>query len=352
MFIRLRESIPDAFRVTAEDWSGRVPAQGNLSWEYELTPTSRGKFELGALFLRYRSVLGLWEREKQVPAAHEMRVYPDLTALSRYQLLAQTNRLSAMGIRKVRLRGGAWEFESLRDYVHGDDVRQIDWKATARRRKPIVRNREAERNQTVLLLVDCGRLMNTEVDGISKLDHAVNTALLLAHVALARGDRAGLCTFSHKVQAWVTPRAHLAQNRLLGEALYDLRGDYSESDHGRCLRLVGSRYPKRALLVVLTDFVDAQTAADMITHLRQASRRYLVLFAALRDPFLLRASRSRPVSAQEGFQKAAAIELLRERREVLESLRQIGAHVLDAEPGALTPPVVNRYLEITSRGLL
>src|SRR5262249_46723014 len=152
-------------------------------------------------------------------------VYPNLAALQRYHLLARTNRLGTMGIRKVRLRGGAWEFESLRDYVHGDDVRLMDWKATARRRKPIIRNQEAERNQTVLLLVDCGRLMNAEVDGVAKLDHAIHAALLLAHIALGRGDRVGLCTFSNRVHAWVAPRAHLAQMRLLTETLYNLRGD-------------------------------------------------------------------------------------------------------------------------------
>jgi uncharacterized protein (DUF58 family) len=252
----------------------------------------------------------------------------------------------------VRLRGGAWEFESLRDYVRGDDARLLDWKATARRRKLIVRNQEAERNQTVLLLLDCGRLMNAEVDGIAKLDYAVNTALMLAHVALSRGDRVGLCTFSHRVHAWVEPRAHLTQMRLITEALYDLRGDFTESDHGRCLRLLSTRHRKRALLVVLTDFVDAETAADMVAHLQRAARRHLVLFAALKDPFLNRAAHSRTDTTFEGFRKAAATELLHERREVLERLRQRGAHVLDVEPSGVTPPLINRYLEITLRGQL
>jgi uncharacterized protein (DUF58 family) len=204
----------------------------------------------------------------------------------------------------------------------------------------------------VLLLVDCGRLMTAEVEGGAKLDHAVNTALILSHVALARGDRVGLCTFSHTVHAWVSPRAHVSQNRLITEALYDLRGNLTETDHGLCLRLLASRHPKRALLVVLTDFVDAQTAAEMVAHLQLAARRHLVLFAALKDPFLERAARSHPRTAFEGYRKAAAVELLHERREVLEGLRQLGVHVLDVEPTGVTPPLINRYLEITLRGLL
>jgi uncharacterized protein (DUF58 family) len=267
-------------------------------------------------------------------------------------LLARANRLDMLGIRRVRLRGGAWEFESLRDYALGDDSRLIDWKATARRRKLIVRNQEAERNQTILLLLDCGRLMNAEVGGAAKLDHAVNTALLLAHVALTRGDRVGLCAFSHRVHTWVEPRARVAQMRLLTEALYNLQGDFTETNHGRCLRLLQARHRKRALLVVLTDFVDAETAGDMVAHLQRAARRHVVLFAALTDPFLSHAAAGPPVTVADGFRQAAATDLLHERREVLKRLRQMGAHVLDVEPAAVTPPLINRYLEITFRGLL
>jgi uncharacterized protein (DUF58 family) len=350
--VRLRDTVPDALQAEAEEVSGVVPADGETRLEYPVLARARGLFSWGQIHLRYRSVLGLWDGRKVIDAAAEVRVYPSLVELHRYHLLARADRLAALGIRKVRLRGGAWEFESLRDYADGDDVRTIDWKATARRRKLIVRNHQAERNQTVLLLVDSGRLMNATVDGVAKLDHAVNTALLLAHVALERGDRVGLCTFSYRVHAWVPPRAHLAQNRLLSEALYDLRGDFTETDHGRCLRYLAGRHSKRALLVVLTDFVDAESAQEMVAHLALAGRRHLVLFAAFKDPFLERRARERPATPFDGFRKAAALDLLRDRREVLERLRQLGAHVLDAEPAGVTPPLINSYLEITFRGLL
>ena len=350
--VRLRDTPPESFDPSSAELTGTVPAAGEARWEYQVVPRTRGSFSWGAIHLRYRSLLGFWEWQKTVAALAQSRVYPNLVTLERYQLLARANRLETLGIRKVRLRGGNWELESLRDYVPGDDTRLIDWKATSRRHKLIVRNQEAERNQTILLLVDSGRLMNAEVDGIAKLDHAVNTALMLAYVALSRGDRVGLCSFSHEVHSWVMPRAHRAQMRLITESLYDLRGDFTETDHGRCLRVLASHFSKRALLVVLTDFVDAQTAADMIAHLHLAARRHLVLFAALKDPLLDRAAGSHPADAFEGFRKTSAIELLRERREVLERLRQVGMHVLDAEPAGVTPALINRYLEITLRGLL
>jgi uncharacterized protein (DUF58 family) len=352
LYVRLRDGVPETFRADREELSGTVPAQGEARQEYRVVPARRGRFVWRSLYLRYRSPFGLWQRQKRIDMAGEVRVYPSLASLYRYHLLARTNRLETLGIRRVRQRGSAWEFESLRDYALGDDTRLIDWKASARRRRLIVRNQEAERNQTVLLLIDCGRLMNAEVDGVAKLDHAVNTALVLSHVALARGDRVGLCAFSSRVHAWVAPRPHRAQMRLLTESLYDLQGNFTETNHGRCLRQLALRHRKRALLIVLTDFVDADTAADMIAHVHRAARRHLVLFVALKDPFLDRAARSHPATKIEGFRKTAAMELLRERREVLERLRQLGAHVLDVEPGGITPPVINRYLEITLRGQL
>jgi uncharacterized protein (DUF58 family) len=352
LLVRVRESVPTALGGMEIEQSGLVPAGGESRWEYTVTPTARGKFAWGPLALRYRSLLGFWERTKEETAAGEVRVYPSLHLLERYHLLAKTDRLSVLGVRRVRHRGGSTEFESLREYATGDDARLIDWPATARRSRLIVRNQEAERHQSVLLLIDCGRLMNATEGGISKLDHAVNTALLLSHVALARGDRVGLCAFSAKVHGWLTPRGNLAQNRLIADALYDLRGDFTETDHGRCLKFIAARHQKRSLLVVLTDFVDATTAAGMVAHLSLAARRHVVLFVALKDAFLDRAAVGPADTDRAGFRKAAAVDLLRERREVLERIRHTGGFVVDADPAGVTPHILNRYLEVMLGGLL
>jgi len=350
--VRVRDAVPLGFRANAEEVAGRVPGRTQAELRYEVQPRARGKFEWGPIHLRYRSLLGLWERSKVVPTEAATQVYPGVDAIERYHLLARVDQLPSLGIRRLRIRGASWEFESLREFVNGDDTRLMDWKATARRRRLIVRNQQAERNQSVILLVDAGRLMTAEDQGVSKLDHAVNAALLLAHVALSRGDRVGLCSFSGKVHAWLAPRAHVGQMRLVTEALYDLRGDFTESDHARCLRTVAVRHNKRCLLVVLTDFVDAETAADMVAAVRHTARRHVVLFTAFKDPFVERAARSSPRSEQEGFQKVVALELLRERREVLQQMRRVGVQVIDAEPSVVTPGLLNKYLEISLRGLV
>ncbi|MFO0797612.1 MAG: DUF58 domain-containing protein [Gemmataceae bacterium] len=350
--VKVRESVPAGFRDGETETELLVRPNAAERWEYSVTPRSRGRYEWGPLSLRYRSTFGLWELPATEPAEGESRVYPNLSQLERYHLLARSDRLAALGIRRVRFRGGSTEFESLREYAPGDDVRQLDWMATARRARLTVRHREAERNQTVILFVDCGRLMNATENGTSKLDFAVDAALLLAHVALARGDRVGLCTFSGTVHAWLPPRGNLAQNRLIAESLYALAGDFTETDHARALKFVTARYPKRSLLVTLTDFVDATTAADMVAHLQLAARRHVVLFAALKDAFLVKAAADVPKSAREGFRKAAAVGLLRERAEVLEQIRHAGGLVVDAEPDGVTPPLVNGYLEVMLGGKL
>lgn len=350
--VRVRDDVPPPLMPDLEELAGEIPARGRTTLRYTIHPSTRGRFSFGRFHARYRSVLGLWERSLIVPAEQEIRVYPAVEEVERYHLLAKTDRLAVLGIRRVRVRGASWEFESLRDFANGDDTRLMDWKATARRSRLIVRNQQAERNQTVILLVDCGRLMTAEEKSISKLDRAVNAALLLSHVGLSRGDRVGLCTFSGKIHAWIAPRPQVGQMRLLTEALYDLRADFSESDHARCLRQVALRHNKRALLVVLTDFVDAVTAADMVAAVRHAARRHLVLFVALRDPFLERAAHAEAKDDEAGFRKATALSLLRERQEVLESLRRSGVQVGDVDPAEVTPNLVNKYLEITFRGLL
>jgi uncharacterized protein (DUF58 family) len=369
--VRWREGVPDSLVLAEVERSGLVPAESEAEWAYKVVPRTRGRFEWGPIYLRYRSRLGLWEFEKIEPASGFARVFPDMKLLERYHLLARADRLGAIGVRRVRVHGVSTEFESLREYVFGDDIRQMDWKATARRARLIVRNQEAERHQTVLLLLDFGRLMTAadhlkpkmgeEVDAaaesepeaaLSKLDHAINASLLLSYVALSRGDRVGICTFSGEVHNWLAPRASMAQNRLIGETLYDLPADLTESDHAACLKFVAARYPKRSLLVVMTDFVDRTTSAAMVAHLKLAARRHVVLFAAMKDAFLEKISLAETKTVADGFRKAAALELLRERREVLEEIRHAGGFVVDTDPGDIAPAVISNYLEVMLRGLL
>ncbi|MFT3883673.1 MAG: DUF58 domain-containing protein [Gemmatales bacterium] len=202
-----RDTVPLSFELeaaTMSDGSGMAEGGSSLLGHYTVKPLKRGQYFFQDVHVRYRSLLGFWERAVISPLKAEVRVYPSVVDVRRYHLLARANRLDLLGLRQLRIKGTA-EFESLREYKRGDDVRLLDWKATARRSKLIVRNQQAERNQTILVLLDSGRLMNAEEKNVSKLDLAINATLLLTHVALSRGDRIGLCAFSHRAHTWVAP---------------------------------------------------------------------------------------------------------------------------------------------------
>jgi uncharacterized protein (DUF58 family) len=350
---RWRDTIPLLFQASDEmpEGKGQVPASSSTICTYTVVPRKRGKYSFDDLHLRYRSLLQLWERAVVLSKPVTVKVYPSVAEVERYHLLARANRLDLVGLRQLRLKGNA-EFESLRDYMRGDDVRLLDWKATARRQKLIIRNQQAERNQTIIVMLDCGRLMNAEEKGVSKLDQAINATLLLSHVALSRGDRIGMCAFSHRPHVWVSPRASMHQIQLISDSLYNLPGDYTESNHAKALATVAARFNKRALLILLTDFVDAATSSEMFAHLRQSSRKHLVLFTALKDRYLMEASRHHPASRTEGYRVAMAQGLLDERAVVLEQLRHYGMQVIDAHAEELSPHLLNKYLEIMNRGLL
>jgi uncharacterized protein (DUF58 family) len=352
LHLRIRDSVPHPVQPSASELACLAPPRGELVLAYDIVPPTRGLFSWGPIHLRYRSLLGLWERGVIFPADATLQVYPGVEAIERYQLLARADQLPALGVRRVPFKGASWEFESLREFVNGDDTRLMDWKATARRQKLIVRNQRDERNQSIVILVDAGRLMTAEENGVSKLDLAVNAALLLAHVALSRGDRVGLATFAQQLLTWVQPRPGKPQMRPITDALYNLEGSLTESDHTRALRSLTTRHNKRSLLVFLTDFVDLETAGEMMAAIRLASRRHVVLFCAFNDPFLDRAASVIPATEQEGFRQVMALTLLRERQEVLERLRLQGAQVIDAVPTEVTPALLNKYLEVSLRGLV
>jgi uncharacterized protein (DUF58 family) len=351
---RWRDTIPLPFQVTDREQpegEAEVGPQSQHISTYTVNPRKRGLYAFEDLHVRYRSLLHLWERAVVLVKPQDVKVYPSVAEVERYHLLARANRLDLVGLRHLRIKGTA-EFESLRDYMRGDDVRLLDWKATARRQKLIVRNQQAERNQTIIVMLDSGRLMNAEENGISKLDQAINATLLLSHVALSRGDRIGLCAFSHRSHIWVTPRSSMHQMQLISDSLYNLQGDYTESNHAKALATVSARFNKRALLIVLTDFVDAATSNEMFAHLRQSSRKHLVLFTALKDRYLHTASRQHAESRTTGYESAMALGLLEDRQVVLEKMRHFGAQVIDANVEELAPRLLNKYLEIMNRGLL
>lgn len=332
-----------------------VPATGHRLLTYHVRPSRRGLYELGDHHLRWPTPLGLWQRQRRIAAHHPVRVYPDLHAVRTYEMLARQSLENRL-VRTVRLRGGENEFEALRDYQRDDDYRAIDWKATARRQKLIAREYQQERNQSVLCMLDCGRLMTSESHGLSQLDHALNAVLMLAHVATRAGDQVGLLAFDARVRAFLPPQGGRRAAQRVIAASYDIHAELVESDFEAAYGYLSRRLRKRSLVVLFTEVIDDVSARQVVRTVRGLGPRHLGLCVLFRDESL--DAMAEPADADGGgraaelYQRAAAAEAISWRDHLVRELQEAGALVLHVSPRKMTPALINRYLRIKAERLL
>lgn len=331
----------------------RLAARAHDSLSYHVRPGRRGLYELGDHHLRWPTPLGLWSRQLRVANRQPIRVYPDVQAVRTYEMLARQSLENRL-VRTLRLRGGENEFEALRDYQRDDDYRAIDWKATARRQKLITREYQQERNQSVVCMLDCGRLMTAETLGLSQLDHALNAVLMLAHVAARAGDHVGLLAFDAGVRAYLPPQSgrHAAERVIA--ASYDIHAQTVETDFEAAYGYLSQRLRKRSLVVLFTDVIDDVSAKSVVRTVRSLGPRHLALCVLFRDESLDTMVEPEGADAGPGrlYQRAAAAEALLWRDRLVRELQEAGALVMHVSPRKLTPSIINRYLQIKARRLL
>lgn len=348
----LADAPPAACAASETRFRFEIPAHGRWSHGYLFTPATRGDHHFGDLFLRVSGPWGLALRQARVGAAKAVRAYPDLKALGREPLCAAHPQGETGLSRLRRALGEGRAFESLRDYVPGDDVRAIDWKATAKRSRPIARQYEAERNQMLLLLVDCGRHMVSRVGGRTKLDYAVDATLRLARASLDRGDQVGLCAFGAKVLAYLPPKRGRLQLKALVDLLYPLQPELKESDYDGAFALAASRQKRRALIAVFTDVLDEDSSRALLLRTLALRPRHLPLVVAAADTAVLGPARAIPEDAPAAYARAAARRIVQDRERTIARLRDAGAHVVNVPVGELSAAAINEYLAIKGRGLL
>lgn len=350
--LRGRETPPPGFAGERRFGPVTVAAHGDAEIPLSFTPPSRGLFRFGDVGIRIDGPLGLAGRSVRVPLEQEAKVYPDIVAVRSYALLARKGALAEMGIKRMRMAGEGTEFESLRDYLEGDSFRDIDWKATARRGRPIVRSFEVERSQTLMIAIDSGRLMAPRVGGLAKLDRAINAALMLAYLGTERDDMVGLLVFGRDVERYLPPRKGHRQFLAILEALYAIDGKLEEPDYDRAIRYLSARLPKRALVAVFTELQGKEPSHRLLSTLSAMASRHLPLLITQRSREIERLSRRDAASEAEVFESAVAESLLADKAGALRMLQARGVLVLDVHPEELTVASVNRYLEIKARGRL
>jgi uncharacterized protein (DUF58 family) len=347
--VEARDEPPASFERRHPAFEAALGAYGEARHRYEVVPTRRGDHPFGDVSWRLRGPLGFAALAGRAPVETRARVYPSLKGLRRLELAARFLEKSS-GFRLFRREGGGREFEKLREYQPDDDFRHIDWKATARRQRPVTRAFEAERNQIVMLCLDTGRAMAARVGDLTKLDHAVNAALQLAWAALRFDDQVGLLVHADEVQAFVPPRKGRGQLGAVTEALYAAEATLRFVDYREPLRFLRARVRRRALVVFFTDLFDEAQARPLADYARRLARRHLPLVVTLSDPAVIEAGRRLPGAAAEVYEQVVATEILRDRGTLLGALRARGAHVVDAASDRIGPAAVNRYLDLKRAG--
>jgi uncharacterized protein (DUF58 family) len=353
--VRVKDDLPADVACADLPAAVAVPAGGRATLTYHARPARRGVVELGDHHVRYPSPLGLWQRQLRLPARGAAKVYPDVTAVRTYELLARQSRENLL-VRAVRMRGGESEFERLREYERDDQFRDIDWKATARRGRLIVRQYQQERNQTIVCLLDCGRLMTAESEGLTQLDHALNAILMLSHVAARAGDQLGLLAFDAKVRSFLAPAGGRRAAQRIARGTYDLHPALVETDFEAAFAHLSTRLRKRALVLLFTQVIDDLAARALLRQVRALPARHLPLCVVFRDPDLERLAEppgglgAAPAGAL--YVGAAAAETLLWRERLVRDLKTGGSLVLHVPPSQATPAVIDRYLRIKAQKLL
>jgi len=313
---------------------------------YTVRPCDRGRYTWDEVWIRWWSEGRIWARRHRYPLRSMVAVWPDIRALTDVSALMIRKLYSELGIKEQRRRGRGTEFDHIKEHTPDDGTTGIDWKATARRCKPMVRTYRVEQNHDVVIGLDTGRLMGSRVEGITKLDHAINAALLLGRVSLVNGDRPGLLTFDSRVRSFVKPASDRGQMERLLHGLHDLESDFSETSVRRALVYLDSHQRKRSLVILLTDFVHGQADESLVASVLGIARRHLVLFVALRDPLLDEMATAMPDRVEDAFAKVVTQGLEEDRRVVLRTLSQRGVRTLDLQPMQVTQKVINRYLQL------
>jgi uncharacterized protein (DUF58 family) len=330
----------------------RIPAGASVYAEASITPTRRGLFAINEMAIRTIGPMGLAGRQGRRIQPADVKVYPPFESRKQAEMLIERARVLEVGLRSVRGHGGGTEFEQLREYTVDDDIRRMDWAATVRTGKPIVRTFRAEQNQNVVIMLDSGRVMAGQVEGVARLEHAMDAVMALSTVATRLGDRVGLIAFDSVIRAEVAARHGVSQVPRITEAMYQLEPELVESNYRAAFTYALSRFRRRSLVVLFTELSQHAVSEMLLPSMPIITRNHMLLIASVTDPDVATWAHAIPTEAGKAFRKAAAVDALAARHRTVAMLRSRGATVVDGVPGKLAAEVANQYLSIKATGRL
>ncbi|MFT3679747.1 MAG: DUF58 domain-containing protein [Ferruginibacter sp.] len=316
---------------------------------YTVKPTERGEYEFGRILLYIKSMLALVMRRHEAAAGTVVPVYPSFMQMRKYSLLSQTTVQNESGTKRMRKLGHSMEFEQIKEYVRGDDIRTINWKATARKTSLMVNNYTDEKSQQVYCIIDKGRLMKMPFNNLSLLDYAINSTLVLSNICLQKQDRVGLITFDHRMGTVLAADRKPVQKANILQLLYNEETSFLESDYEMLYMQLRSRVKQRSLLILFTNFESLSGLRRQLPYLRSIAKHHLLLVVFFENTELLQLSANDAADLEQVYIKTIAEKFAYEKRMIVKELLQHGILSILTPPEKLTVNTINKYLELKAR---
>ena len=350
--LKIIDEIPFQFQKRDFLIKKTILPQGSSFFEYILIPKERGEYVFGGLNIFAKSPIGLVSRKFVFQKEASLPSYPSFVHLRKYELRALQNEFLLGGIKKIRKLGHTMEFEQIRDYVQGDDIRSINWKATSKANKLMVNQYQDEKSQRIYMLIDKGRTMQMPFKGLSLLDYSINAVMALSHIILKKSDRAGMMTFSQKTENKVQADQKSGQLKKISEALYNIKTNFYESDFSRLYQDVKTTINQRSLVLLFTNFETLDAVNRQMKYLRGIARNHLLVVIFFKNSELNDLMNKKPENIQEVYDEIIAEKLEFEKKLIIQELRKYGIFTVYTLPENLNIEVINKYLEIKARGIL
>lgn len=353
LHLRIKDEYPSEMKLDeARETEFTIEPQGTAEFYYDLTPPARGRYEFGKTAVRYLSRLGLVWCQADLGEQQSVKVYPNMRRAREIELKALGARSFLAIQRRAVRRGEGREFESMRDYVRGDELRHISWTATARRSKLTTRQYQIERDQTVIIALDAGRLMTGRIGDETKFDTALHASLALMSACARAGDNCGLVVFGRRVRKYLPPKRGVEHIDAVLEVLHDLEPELIEPSYARAFQFIASSSKKRSFIVILTDLVDKDSSKELINSLKLLRPRHLPLVATIGDRDLNATVSQTPKDIKEVFTQSAAEEIIHGRESALKLVETLGGLAMDVTAQTLAPKLLETYLKVKERGML
>lgn len=346
------DEIPHQFQIRDFSIASGFEANADREFTYELRPTERGEYDFGNINVFVSTKIGFVRRKVSLPAEETVPVYPSFIQMRKFEMYAISNRLTDVGIKKIRRVGHTMEFDQIKEYVRGDDVRSINWKATARTNDLMVNQYQDERSQNVINVIDMGRVMKMPFEGLHLLDYAINTSLVISNIALIKDDKAGLVTFSNDDSVVVKPEKKRTHIQRIQEALYNLNTNFLESDYERLVVSLRKYVNQRSLVLLYTNFETFSSMERQLPYLQRIAKDHLLVTIFFENTEMTKLLHEESKTIGQIYTKTIAEKFTFEKKQIVKALNQRGIQTILTPPKELSVNAINKYLELKARGLI